>query len=142
MAFSLSKLFKPKPTIDASELLNQINYTEGTKYAECATHILYADVEELGGFPYFKTTLFGIDEINIRRVGCTISFIFEEGKLTLTSDNTDIESNHIQRSGIYFTPVDFELTAEEAEKFKTNKVIEIVFNYKKNSIHLKPISIQ
>ena len=139
MAFSLSKLFKPKPTVDASELLNQINYTEGTKYAECATHILYADVEELGGFPYFKTTLFGVDEINIKRVGCTISFIFEEGKLTLTSDNTDIESNQIQRSGIYFTPVDFELTAEEAEKFKTNKVIEIVFNYKKNSIHLKPI---
>ncbi|MFD1292528.1 hypothetical protein ACFQ5N_01660 [Lutibacter holmesii] len=139
MAFSLSKLFKPKPTVDASELLNQINYTEGTKFAECATHVLYADVEELGGFPYLKTTLFGIDEINIRRVGCSISYIFQNETLTFTSDNTTIESHQIQRSGIYFTPVDFELTDEEASKIKTNKLVEIEFKYKKNTIHLKPI---
>lgn len=139
MAFSLSKLFKRKPTVDPSELLNQINYTEGTKYAECATHILYADVEELGGFPYLKTTLFGIDEINIKRVGCSITFIFQNETVSFTSDNTTIESNEIQRAGIYFTPVDFELTEEEAKKITANKVIEIEFKYKKKTIHLKPV---
>lgn len=140
MAFSLSNLFKPKPVIDASELLNQIDYNEGTKYAECATHILYADIEELGGFPYFKTVLFGITEINIKRKGCTISFIFNEGKLTLSSDNTTIESNQIQKSGVYYTPVDYELTEEESKILKTNKVVEIKFSYKKNNIHLRPIA--
>lgn len=139
MAFSLSKLFKPKPAIDPTELLDQIDYKEGTKYATCATHILYADVEELGGFPFFKTVLFGVSDINIKRVGCTISFIFKSETLTLTSDNTTIESNQIQRSGIYFTPVDFELTEDEAKKIQSNKVIEIEFKYKKNTIHLKPV---
>ena len=139
MAFSLSNLFKPKPTVDASEILNQIDYKEGTKYAECATHILYADVEELGGFPYLKTVLFGITEINIRRTGCTISYIFKEGKLTLSSDNTTIESNQIQKSGVYYTPIDFELTEDESKKIQKKEVIEVVINYKKNNIHLKPI---
>lgn len=140
MAFSLSNLFKPKPTVDAFEILSQIDYKEGTRYAECATHILYADVEELGGFPYLKTVLFGINEINIKRTGCTISFIFKEGKLTLSSDNTTIESNQIQKTGVYYTPVDFELTEEEAKNLSSNKVVEIEFNYKKNNIHLKPVT--
>lgn len=140
MGFSLSNLFKPKPTIDAFDVLSQIDFKEGTKYAECATHILYADVEELGGFPYLKTVLFGIHEINIKRKGCTISFIFKDHKLTLSSDNTTIESNQIQKTGVYYTPVDFELTEDESKELQANKVIEIEFNYKKNNIHLKPIA--
>lgn len=140
MAFSLSKLFKPKPTIDAFEVLSQVDYKEGTKYAECATHILYADIEELGGFPYLKTVLFGITEINIKRTGCTISFIFENDKLTLSSDNTTIESNQIQKTGVFYTPVDFELTEDESKKIHTEKITEIVINYKKNNIHLKPVA--
>lgn len=139
MGFSLSKIFKPKPAFDAAELLSQIDYKEGTKYATCATHILYADVEELGGFPFFKTVMFGVNDINIKRVGCTISFIFKSETLTLTSDNTTIESNQIQKSGVYFTPVDFELTEEESKKIASNKVVEIEFKYKKNTIHLKPV---
>lgn len=139
MAFSLSKIFKPKPVINATELLNQIDYKEGTKYAECNTHIIYADIEELGGFPYLKTVLFGVDEINIKRTGCTISFIFKNDKLTLGSDNTTIESNQIQKSGVYYTPVDFELTEEDSKKLESNKVLNVEFSYKKKTISLKPV---
>jgi len=139
MAFSLSKMFKPKPVIDATAILNQIDYKEGTKYAECSTHKIYLDIEELGGFPYLKTMLFGVKEINIKRTGCTITFVFKNDKLTLSSDNTTIESNQIQKSGVYYTPVDFELTEDESKKLESNKVIDVEFSYKKTTINLQPV---
>ena len=139
MAFSLSKIFKPKATIDHSAVLNQIDYKEGTKFAENSDNKIYIDIEELGGFPYLKTVLFGINEISVKRVGCQISFIFKNEKITLASDNTTVESNEIQKSGVFYTPVDFELNESEAEKIKSNKVIEVQFTYKKNTLILKPV---
>jgi hypothetical protein len=142
MAFSLSKIFKPKPVVNSAELLNQIDYREGTKFAENDIAKVYLDIEELGGFPYLKTVIFGITEINIKRTGCTITFIFENDEITLTSDNTTIESNQIQKSGVYLTPVDFELNEDEAKKIKTKKVVELVYKFKKLTLNLKPINIQ
>jgi len=139
MAFSLSKIFKQKPTIDPSLILNQIDYKEGTKYAENSTNKIYIDIEELGGFPYLKTVLFGVNNINIKRTGCTISFLFRNDSLTLTSDNTTIESVGLQKSGVYYTPVDFELSEEESKKLKSNKVLDVEYRFKKNTINLKPI---
>ncbi|RXP55126.1 hypothetical protein EC396_08595 [Lutibacter sp. HS1-25] len=142
MAFSFSKLFQPKQTVNYTEILNQIDYKEGTKFAENETTKIYIDIEELGGFPYLKTVVFGIHEINIKRTGCTITFVFENEELTLSSDNTTIESNQIQKSGIYATLIDFELNEDEAKKIQNQKVIEVKYQFKKESISLQPIHIQ
>jgi len=139
MAFSLSKIFKQKATIDHAAILSQIDYKEGTLFAENSSNKIFIDIEELGGFPYLKTILFGINEINVKRVGCQISFIFKNDELTLVSDNTTVESNELQKTGVFYTPVDFELNEIEAEKIKSNKVIEVQFTYKKNVLVLKPV---
>ena len=139
MAFSLSKIFKQKATIDHAAILSQIDYKEGTLFAENSSNKIFIDIEELGGFPYLKTVLFGINEINVKRVGCQISFIFKNDELTLVSDNTTVESNELQKTGVFYTPVDFELNEIEAEKIKSNKVIEVQFTYKKNVLVLKPV---
>jgi len=139
MAFSFSKIFNPKPTINAAEILNQIDYKEGTKFAEGASSKIYIDIEELGGFPYLKTVLFGINKINIKRTGCTITFVFKNEEITLTSDNTTVESNEITKSGVHYTPIDFELDENEAKKIQSNKVIEVKFTFKKETLSLKPI---
>ena len=139
MAFSLSKIFKPKATIDPSLVLNQIDYKEGTKYAENSTSRIYIDVEELGGFPYLKTVLFGVNEVNVKRTGCTISFKYKNEEITLTSDNTTVESSQIQKTGVFYTPVDFELNEDEAKKITSKKPLEVIFSFKKNTISLKPV---
>lgn len=139
MAFSLSKIFKSKPITNASELLNQIDYKEGTKYAENETAKVYLDIEELGGFPYLKTMLFGVDDINVKRVGCSITFIFKDEELTLNSDNTTIESNHINKSGLFYTPVDFELDESEAKKIQSKKVTDLKFTFKNKIVLLKTV---
>jgi hypothetical protein len=138
MAFSFSNLFKPKVTIEPSLVLNQIDYKEGTKFAENSTHKVYIDVEELGGFPYLKTVIFGVGEIKIKRHGCTITFIFEDEKITLISDNTDIGSQELSKTGIFHTPIDFELDETEAEKIQKNKILEAIYTFKKNTLSFKP----
>lgn len=139
MAFSFSKIFNSKPVINASEILNQIDYKDGTKFAEGEASKIYIDIEELGGFPYLKTVLFGINNINIKRTGCTITFVLKNEEITLTSDNTTVESNEINKSGVYYTPIDFELDENEAKKIQSNKVIEVKYTFKKNTLSLKPI---
>lgn len=139
MAFSLSKIFNSKPTINSSEVLNQIDYKEGTKFAESESSKIYIDIEELGGFPYLKTVLFGINKINIKRTGCTITFVLKNEEITLTSDNTTVESNEINKTGVYYTPIDFELDDNEAKKIQLSKVIEVKYTFKKDTLSLKPI---
>ena len=139
MAFSFSNLFKSKTTINSSAIINQIDYKEGTKFAENESSKIYLDIEELGGFPYLKTVLFGTNEIKIKRTGCTITFVFKNGELILTSDNTTIESNQINKSGVFYTPIDFELDENEAKKIQSEKVIEVIYTFKKDTLSLKPI---
>jgi len=139
MAFSLSKIFSPKPTINSAEILNQIDYKEGTKFAEGESSKIYIDIEELGGFPYLKTVLFGTNKINIKRTGCTITFMLQNEEITLTSDNTTVESNEINKTGVYYTPVDFELDENEAKKIQSSKVLEVQYTFKKVTLTLKPI---
>ncbi len=87
MAFSLSNIFKPKPTFKVSEIINQIDYKGGTKYASNESNNVYIDVEELGGFPFLKTVIIGDVVVKIKRTGCTITFIFKDDEITLNSDN-------------------------------------------------------
>jgi hypothetical protein len=138
MAFSISSIFKPKQNSNALEILHKLEYREGTKFSENENEIMYLDIEELGGFPYLKTVLFGINDIKIKRIGCNITFVFENEELTLTSDNTDVSSNEINKSGVYFTPIDFELDENEAKKIQSNKIIEVIYTLKKETLHFKP----
>lgn len=139
MAFSFSNIFKPKPIIDSSEIINQIDYKEGTKFAESDLAKIYIDIEELGGFHILKTMLFGVNEINIKRTGCTLTFVFKNDELTLTSDNTRIESHQIKNSSVFYTPIDFELDEIEAKKIQSEKVLEVIYTFKKDTLSLKPI---
>ncbi|WP_111708611.1 hypothetical protein [Lutibacter citreus] len=141
MAFSISKLFKSKtPTIVNLETLDKLDFQGGTKYALNESNIAYVDIEELGGFPYLKTIIIGDTSVKIKRIGCTLSFNFNKNDiLKLNSDNTDIESNKIKGTNIYYTEIDFELNESEADKIKTIKVETILFNLNTLSLPLKTI---
>ena len=140
MAFSLSKLFKPKQKVivEPSLILDQIDYKGGTKFSENSTHKVYIDVEELGGFPYLKTVIFGVGDLKTKRVGCTITIVFNDGKMTLSSDNTDIESEGLNNTGIFHTPIDFELDEVEAGKIQKEEISEVIFTFKKQTLNFIP----
>jgi len=140
MAFSFSKLFnnKPKEVPSISEIIEKIDFKGGTKYAKNETNIVYADIEELGGFPYLKTVIIGDTSVNIKRVGCTVKFNFDNESIQLNSDNTTIESNKIKNTNVYFTEIDFELNEQEATKIKDHKVITMEYGLKNKVIPFTP----
>ncbi|VAW24998.1 hypothetical protein MNBD_BACTEROID04-625 [hydrothermal vent metagenome] len=139
MAFSFSNILKSKSKVQPTEEIQKIKFDGGTKYAENKTDDVYLDFEELGGFPFIKTIIIGLFSTKIKRIGCTLTFIFENDTLTLNSDNTDVESNQIKNTPLYFTEIDFELNDDEAEKIRTQKVVEIQYNFKNKILSFNPL---
>lgn len=139
MAFSLSKILKSKKEKTTTQPIPKIDFKGGTKYAESVTTDVYLDFEELGGFPFIKTIIIGDLSKRIKRVGCTLTFVFKNDTLTLNSDNTDIESNNIKGTPVYYTEIDFELNEEEAEQIKKEKVTEIKYAFKGEVFSYKTI---
>ncbi len=135
----LKKLFKPKQVFNTSEIINQIDYKEGTLFAKNDTNKIYIDIEELGGFPYLKTVIIGDTKTKIKRNGCSISFVLNNEEISLNSDNTTVESNEINKSGVFYTPIDFELDEKEVKKIQSNKVNEVKYTFKNNIVTFKTI---
>ncbi len=130
MAFSFSDLFK-KNTTTTEINVPKIDFKGGTKFAENETDDVYLDVEVLGGFPFVKTIIIGAISVKIKRVGCSLTFFFENNEtLTIHSDNTAIESNRIKNTPFNFTEIDFELNDGDASKIKNEKIDKIVYNLK------------
>lgn len=140
MAFSLFNLLKPKNKIGIAEIISEIDFKGGTKYAENSSNKVYLDIEELGGFPFIKTIIIGDFSTRIKRTGCTLTFVFEKDSLVLSSDNTDVESNQIKNTIAYYTEIDFELTEEEAVKIKTEQVLEIQYTFKDKMLTFTPLA--
>jgi hypothetical protein len=143
MAFSFLNLLKPnKNTISIPEIISKIDFKGGTKYAENSNNTVYLDIEELGGFPFIKTIIIGDFSTKIKRTGCTLSFIFENDSLVLSSDNNDVESNQIKNTPVYYTEIDFELTEEESAKISSEQVQEIQYTFKDKMLAFNPITTQ
>jgi hypothetical protein len=140
MAFSFSNLFKSKKVPSSSALISEIDFKGGTKYAENSSNAVYLDIEELGGFPFIKTIIIGDFSTKIKRTGGTLTFIFENDSLILSSDHTDVESNQIKNTSAYYTEIDFELIEAEAEKIRNEQVLEIQYEFKDKILAFNPIS--
>lgn len=141
MAFSFLNLLKPKKKVSIPEIIAEIDFKGGTKYGTNSSNTVYLDVEELGGFPFIKTIIIGGFSTKIKRTGCTLTFVFEQESLVLSSDNNDVESNQINNTIAYYTEIDFELTEEEAVKIKSEQVLEILYTFKDKTLAFIPITI-
>jgi hypothetical protein len=139
MGFSFSTFIKSKKIKPSSEEIPKIEFKGGTKFAKSNTNDVYLDIEELGGFPFIKTVIIGDFSTKIKRVGCTLTFIFKNDSVILNSDNTDIESNKIKNTGIFYTEIDFELNDNEAEKIKAEQVVEIQYTFKNKTYSFKTL---
>lgn len=139
MAFSFSNLFKSQKVPSSSALISEIDFKGGTKYGKNDGNAVYLDIEELGGFPFIKTIIIGQFSTKIKRTGCTLTFVFDKDSIVLSSDNTDVASNQIKNTMAFYTEIDFELTEEEAEKIRNEKVLEIQYNFKDKILAFNPI---
>ena len=133
--------FKRKSTDKpATDPMPKLEYKGGTKYASNESVDAYIDFEELGGYPYVKTVLLGLFSVRTKKSGCNLTFVFENGEeIILDSDNTQVESDRVNKTKIYFTPIDFEITEEALATIKKNNVAKVVFKFKRETLELAKI---
>ncbi|MCF6182477.1 hypothetical protein [Lutibacter sp.] len=137
--------FKKKPKATISEKLSdypEINYDGGTKFAENEFNDVYLDIEELGGFPFIQIAIIGTFSTRIKKEGGTLTFNFENEKLTLNSEHEEIESDEIKNTPFSFTQIDFEATEKDIEKIQQQKITNITFQFLKEKISFSPIIIE
>ena len=134
MAFSFANIFKPKSVPNTADILNAIKYKGGTKLASNETNHMYMDIEELGGLPYLKTVIIGETSVKIKRTGCTITFNFKKDSITLNSDDTNIASNQIKKTQVFYTEIDFELDDADARRLKKDKIKKVLYTFKNQTV--------
>lgn len=137
MAFSFLKKSRQKQIIDPAAYLKAIDFKGGTLFAENETNKVYVDIEELGGFYYLKTIIIGDLSVKIKRVGCSLDLQFKKETISLSSDNTTVDSNAIKKTPIFYTEVDFELEKEHADKMKKGKVKSLTYTFKNQILTFK-----
>jgi len=96
------------------------------KFAVSDYSDLYLKIAELGGFIMLETII--VSDTNLKsKKGTTLSFLKENQKLTLESDEHIIESDFSNTVKKAITKIDYNISVEDAEVFTEKKYDSVLF---------------
>ena len=132
MAFSLAKLLgktssKPKPSTDTTEAI--IKDVENLPYGISDENVLFAGLNELGGYYFFQTVVVGALSIKTK-TGATLNFKGENLKLQLKSDMPEFESGPSDIKGRNITKIDFEIEEQHIKQLEQAELKSVSLNVK------------
>lgn len=135
MGFSFSKLFgKTESEVTTSDTLEAIiAEVEHQPYGISEKNVLFAGLNELGGYFFFQTIVVGTLNIKSKN-GAQLTFKGEAFDLVLDSDNLEFESNHTEIKGRHVTNIDFQIEESEIEKLKAAKLKHVTLKVKNQEI--------
>jgi len=125
MAFSLSKLFGSKTseskvkTNDTIEAI--IRDVQNKPYGVSENNVVYAGLNELGGYFFFQTVIVG--QLHIKsKTGGKLYFTGDNFELKLDSDSLEFESEHSDIKGRSVTKIDFQIEESDIEQLENAKL--------------------
>ncbi|WP_458627262.1 hypothetical protein [Winogradskyella sp. PC D3.3] len=135
MAFSLSKLFgskssksQPGDTVEAI-----INDVENKPFGVSESNVLFAGLNELGGYHFFQTIIVG--ELNVKaKNGAQLFFIGDNFKLQLEADMPEFESESSNIKGRNVTKIDFQIEESDVKNLEKATLRSIQLKVKKHDI--------
>ncbi|WP_417860805.1 hypothetical protein [Winogradskyella sediminis] len=135
MAFSLSKLFGSKSTDtqtgDTIEAI--INDVENRPFGISENNVLFAGLNELGGYFFFQTVIVG--QLNVKsKNGAQLTFIGDDFNLKLEADMLEFESDNSDIKGRYITKIDFQIEESDVKRLENATLRSILINVKKQDI--------
>jgi hypothetical protein len=135
MGFSFSKLFKSDNTESASNdtIETIIADVEHTPYGVSNSNVLFAGLNELGGYFFFQTVIVGSFQIKSKN-GATLIFKGNNFELTLNADSQEFESDHSDIKGRYITKIDFEIEESDIEKLQNAKLNSVLLKVNKKEV--------
>ena len=132
MGFTFSKIFsKTETNNDTIEAI--IASVEHQPYGVSESNVLFAGLNELGGYLFFQTVIVGALKVKCKN-GAQLTFKGENFELQLHSDILEFESNHTEVKGRYVTNIDFQIEETDIKTLEKAKLTEILLNVKKEEI--------
>lgn len=133
MAFSLSKLIgknKNKSTDSVEAIIEQV---ENTPFGISENNVLYAGLNELGGYYFFQTVVVG--DLRIKTTnGATLHLKADNFELVLKSDMVELESEPSSVANRNITKIDFQVEESDIETLQKTKVTSIQLKAKKQEV--------
>ena len=140
MKFSITKLRAAFGDIRAMEKLHVdtrtediINAIENKPFAISDKSVMYAGLDELAGYHYFKTVVVGAFHIKTIK-GAQLTINGNDFKLVLNSDMVELESDFSNVSKRSITYIDFEIDAEDLPKIEKENIQSIELSAKNNKV--------
>ncbi|EDP70264.1 hypothetical protein FBALC1_05893 [Flavobacteriales bacterium ALC-1] len=135
MGFSLTKLFgnKTSDTKSNDSIEAIIHDVENTPFGVSKNNVLFAGLNELGGYFFFQTVIVG--ELNVKsKIGALLTIKGENLELKLNSDMPEFESENSDIKGRYITKIDFQIEESDIKQLENRKLNSIQLNVKKYDI--------
>ena len=133
MAFSLTKLFgknTPQQLDNAEAIIRDV---ENKPFGVSSNNVLFAGLNELGGYFFFQTVIVG--QLNVKsKNGAVLLVKGEHFELELNSDMPEFESESSDIKGRYVTKIDFQIEESDIKQLENTKLNSIQLNVKKIEI--------
>ncbi|WP_412560361.1 hypothetical protein [Winogradskyella sp. MIT101101] len=135
MGFSFSKLFnKTESTQNTDDTIEAIIASiEYQPYAVSDNNVLFAGLNELGGYFFFQTIIVGQLKVKVKN-GAQLIFSGENFELRLDSDSIEFESDPTDVKGRYITKIDFQIEEADIKTLEKAKLKNILLKVKNKEI--------
>ena len=108
------------------------------KYATSEYGDVYISINELGGFLMLETILVSATNVKTKK-GSKLTFSAKDATLKFDSDENRIESDFSSDANRYSTKIDYNISEEEVEVFKTTKYNSVLFEINGQEINFSVI---
>jgi hypothetical protein len=108
------------------------------KYATSEYGDVYISINELGGFLMLETILVSATNVKTKK-GSKLTFSAKDASLKFDSDENRIESDFSSDANRYSTKIDYNISEEEVEVFKTTKYHSVLFEINGQEINFSVI---
>ncbi|WP_299334671.1 hypothetical protein [uncultured Psychroserpens sp.] len=130
-AFGNSKSIDKKATLDTTEAI--IQDIEHDPFAISEENVLYAGLNELGGYYSFQTVIVGTFKVKTKKGG-QLKVTGKNYNLELNSESVEFESDPTDIKGRSITKIDFQIEENDATKITQHQPNQLVLNCKKQEI--------
>ena len=110
-----------------------INEIENNPFAISDSNVLYAGLNELGGYYFLQTVIVGTFHIKTVK-GAQLKVIGHNFELLLDSDMVELESDHSNVSNRSISKIDFQIEETDAAKIDRSTIKQLVLTYKNENI--------
>ena len=135
MGFSLSKLKSAfggnsKPNKPADSIEKIISEVENTPFGVSDSNVLFAGLNELGGYYFFQTVVVGSFKFKTFD-GAKLIMKSDDFELELDSDMQELESEPSQVAKRFITKIDFQIEESDIINLQSERITEIRLKTKK-----------